>query len=77
MWMNPPTFHVTKVDEDPKGFINEVFNVVDYIGLTRRKKAELDNYKLKDVAQLYFEQLRSERSTEIGSVDWRNSKRLS
>ena len=41
MWMNPPTFHGTKVDEDPQGFIDEVFKVVDAMGVTSREKVEL------------------------------------
>ena len=39
--MNPPTFHGTKVDEDPQGFIDEVLKVVDVMGLNPREKAEL------------------------------------
>ena len=38
MRMNPPTFHGTKVDEDPHCFIDEVLKVVDTIGVTPREK---------------------------------------
>ena len=31
-------FHGTKVDEDPHSFIDEVFKVVDTIGVTPREK---------------------------------------
>ena len=55
MWMNPPTFHGTKVDEDPQGFIDEVFKVVDTMRLTSREKAGLATYQLKDVTQVWFE----------------------
>ena len=44
--MNPPTFHVTKVDEDPHG------RVVDVMGVTTRENAELVAYQLKEVAQV-------------------------
>ena len=37
MRMNPTTFHVTKVDKDPQGFIDEVFKVVP-TGVTPREK---------------------------------------
>ena len=47
--MNRPTFHVTKVDEDPQGFIDEVFKVVDAMGEISREKAEVAAYQLKDV----------------------------
>ena len=36
MRMKNPTFHGTKVDEDLQGFIDEVFNVVDGMGVTPR-----------------------------------------
>ena len=38
--MNPPTFHGTKVDEYPQGFIDEVFNVVDVMCVNASEKAE-------------------------------------
>ena len=56
MRMNPPTFHGTKVDEDPQAFIYEFFKVVDAMGVTPREKAELSPYQLKDMAQVWFEQ---------------------
>ena len=55
MRMNPPTFHGTKVDKHTQGFIDEVFNVVDAMGVTLREKAELVAYQLKDVAKVWFE----------------------
>ena len=33
MRMNPPTFHETQVDEYPQGFIDEVFKVLDDMGV--------------------------------------------
>ena len=41
MRINPYTFHGTKVVEDPQGFIDEVFKVVDVMGLNPREKGEL------------------------------------
>ena len=41
--MNPPTFHVTKVDEDPLGFIDEAFKVVDVMGVIFRENVELSH----------------------------------
>jgi len=54
--MNPPTFFGSKVEEDPQGFIDEVFKVLDAMGVTSQEKAELAAYQLKDVAQIWFEQ---------------------
>ncbi|KAK4721406.1 hypothetical protein R3W88_011639 [Solanum pinnatisectum] len=33
--MNPPTFYGSKVDEDPQGFIEKVFKVVDAMGMNK------------------------------------------
>ena len=41
MRMNPPTLHGTKVDEDPKSIIDEIFKVVDSICVAPRERAEL------------------------------------
>ena len=53
--MKPSTFHGTKVDKYQHGFIDEVFKVVDAVGMTHREKGELAAYQLKDVAQVWFE----------------------
>ena len=74
MRMNPPTFHGTTVDEDPQGFIDEVFKVVDAMGVTPREKENLDAYKLKDVAQVWFDKWRIKRPLERGPVDWEEFK---
>ena len=55
MWMNPPTFHGIKLDEDQESFIEKLFKVVDGIGETPREKEELASYQLKDVAQVWLE----------------------
>ncbi|XP_004234861.1 uncharacterized protein [Solanum lycopersicum] len=69
MRMNPPNFHGTKVDEDPQSLIDEVFKVVDAMGVTPREKAELVAYQLKDVAQVWFEQWRDEIPLRDGPID--------
>ncbi|KAK4731662.1 hypothetical protein R3W88_024650 [Solanum pinnatisectum] len=68
--MNPPTFYGSKVDEDPQGFIDEVFKVLDAMGVSPQEKAELAAYQLKDVAQVWYEQWKEERFVRAGSVDW-------
>ena len=70
MRMNPPTFHGTKVDEDPKSFIDEVFKVVDTMGVTPREKVELPPDKLKDVVQVWLEKWRDERPLRDDLIDW-------
>uniref|UniRef100_M1DPX8 Gag-pol polyprotein n=1 Tax=Solanum tuberosum TaxID=4113 RepID=M1DPX8_SOLTU len=54
--MNPPTFYGSKVDEDPQEFIDEVFKVLEAMGVSPREKVELAAYQLKDVAQVWHEQ---------------------
>ena len=45
------TFYGSKVDEDLKEFIDEVYKVLYAMGVTSSEKVELTSYKLKDVAQ--------------------------
>lgn len=52
--MNSLTFHVTKVDEDQQGFIDEVFKVIDCMGVTSREKSDLDIYHLKVVEEVWL-----------------------
>ena len=68
--MNPLTFFGSKVEEDPQGFIHEVFKVVDSIGVTSQEKEELVTYQLKDVAQVWYEQWKDERLVREGQITW-------
>ena len=65
MRMNPPTFHGTKVYEYPQGFIDDVY--ATYV--TPREKAELADYQVKDVAQVWFEKWRDKRPLREGLED--------
>ncbi|TMX01159.1 hypothetical protein EJD97_025037 [Solanum chilense] len=38
--MNPPTFFGCKVEEEPQGFIHEVFKLIDAMGVTSQEKAK-------------------------------------
>ncbi|XP_049375518.1 uncharacterized protein LOC125840590 [Solanum verrucosum] len=40
--MNPPEFHGSKVEEDPHRFIDEVYKVLDIMGVSSGEKAESD-----------------------------------
>ena len=37
--MNPPEFYGSKVEEDPNGFIDDVYKTLSIIGVTTREKA--------------------------------------
>ncbi|XP_049345090.1 uncharacterized protein LOC125809515 [Solanum verrucosum] len=68
--INPPTFFGSKIDKDPQNFIDEVFKIVDAMGVTPKEKAELASYQLKDVPQVWFEQWRDERPIKADPIDW-------
>ncbi|XP_049346806.1 uncharacterized protein LOC125811345 [Solanum verrucosum] len=51
--MNPPTFFGSKVEEDPQMFVDEVFKVLEAMGVSSQEKAELAAYQLKDMAQVW------------------------
>ena len=53
--MNPPTFFNSKVEEDHQGIIGEVFNVLDFIGVSSQEKGERTAYQLKYVAHVCYE----------------------
>lgn len=53
--MNPPNFYGSKMDEDPHVFVDEVLEVIHYMGKNNREKVELDTYQLRDVAQVQYE----------------------
>ena len=54
--MIPPTLFGTEMKEDPQGCIDEIFNVLDSMGVSSQEKAELAAYQLKDVAQIWYDQ---------------------
>ena len=54
--MNPPTLFGSKVEEDPQGFTDEVFKVLESMCVTSQEKAKLAVYQLKDMAQVLYEQ---------------------
>lgn len=58
--MNLRTFLFSKVEEDLQGFIDEVFTVVDSMGVTSLGKEELAAYQLKDVAKVWYKQWKYE-----------------
>ena len=62
--MNPPKFHGSKVDEDPQNFLDEVSKVVNIMGVTSEEKAKLAAYRLKGVAQIWYEQWNDTREND-------------
>jgi len=68
--MNPPDFSGSKVEEDPNGFIDEVYKTLAIMGVSSREKAELAAYQLKYVAQIWLKQWKDSRSVGAGPIEW-------
>ena len=68
--MNPPSFHGSKVDEDPLKFIDQVQKVTDIMGVTTIESAKLAAYQLQDVTYTWFKQWKPERSDDTGPLEW-------
>ena len=66
-----PTSFNSKVEEDPKGFIDEVFKVPDAMGVSSKEKAEVAFYELKYVVEILYEQLKDERTFIKGRITYR------
>ena len=74
---NTSTFFGSKVEKDPQGFIDEVFKVVDVMGVTSQEKAELFAYQLKYIGLFWYEQWKDERPVREGQITRGLSKLLS
>ncbi|KAK4721436.1 hypothetical protein R3W88_011669 [Solanum pinnatisectum] len=72
--MNPHIFLVSKVGEDPQEFLDEVYKIVNTMGVTSREEAELASYQLKDIAQVWFTQWKANRPVEAGLIEWEEFK---
>ena len=68
--MNPPTFYGSKVDEDPKKFLDEIYKVLYAMGVTSTEKDELASYQFKDVTQTWYVHWRDNRSLRGSPITW-------
>ena len=59
--MNPPTFFTYKVEEDPKGSIDEVFKVLNAMGSVSSRKGRTSRLQTQSVAHVWYEQWKDER----------------
>ncbi|WMV33244.1 hypothetical protein MTR67_026629 [Solanum verrucosum] len=67
---NPSEFSGSKVEEDPNGFIEEVYKILAIMGMTSIEKEEPAAYQLKDVAQTWYDQWKDARLVGAGRIDW-------
>ncbi|KAH0670724.1 hypothetical protein KY285_025700 [Solanum tuberosum] len=68
--MNPLIFFGSNVGEDPQDFVEEVYKIIDVMGVTSIEKADLATYQLKGVSQAWFTQWKKNRPVGAGPIDW-------
>ena len=67
--MNPPVFLGYKVNEDPQEFLDGVYEILSVMGVTSREKGELASYQLRDVSQIWYTQLKDNRTKGSGPLE--------
>ncbi|KAH0644862.1 hypothetical protein KY284_032746 [Solanum tuberosum] len=68
--MNPLIFFGSNVGEDHQDFMEEVYKIIDVMGVTSIEKADLAAYQLKGVSQAWFTQWKKNRLVGAGPIDW-------
>ncbi|XP_049405168.1 uncharacterized protein LOC125868581 [Solanum stenotomum] len=54
--MNPPMFFGSKKGEDPQEFVEEVYKIIDSMGVNSIEKAELAAYQLKQMEDVKLQE---------------------
>ena len=67
-------FYGSKMEEYPQDFIEEVSWVLEFVGVTLIKKAELSVYELRVVPQIWYNQWKEARPVEIAPIEWEKFK---
>lgn len=67
-------FYCSKIEEYPHGFIEKVYRVLDYLGVTLIKKEEIAAYQLRVVPQIWYNQLKEARPVGMGPIEWEKFK---
>ena len=75
--INPPIFYGSMVEVDAQGFVDEVFKVLDAMGVTSQEKSEVATYQLKDVTPVWYEQWKDERQVIKVTIPQETSRWLS
>ena len=72
--MNPPEFYRSKSNEYPQEFIDEVFKIVDIMGVASSEKAELAAYQSKGIAHVWYNQWKATWVVDDGPITWEDFK---
>ena len=68
--MNLPRYYGSKANEDPQEFIEEIFKIIDIMGVATNKKDELVAYQLKGLAQIWYNQWKASRIIGDDQITW-------
>lgn len=74
--MIPPMFFCSNMDEDLQLALDEVYKLVDAMGVTSIEKAMLEVCQLKDVAQVWYTQWKDNKMIRMGHINWEAFKRV-
>ncbi|KAH0728110.1 hypothetical protein KY284_003975 [Solanum tuberosum] len=62
------------MEEDLQRFIDEVYKVLDIMGVSSQEKAELATYQIKGVAQVWYDLRKRGRLVGAGPIEWETLK---
>lgn len=72
--MNPPKYHVSKVDEDLVEFLDKAYCIMIVMGVPPNKKVELVAYGLKGITKVWYDQRVDKRGKKEGRIAWKELK---
>lgn len=70
MWMNPPRFLGTKVEEDPQEFTNEMEKIFRVMHVNKLEGVELASYQLKEVANQWYSEWEDSKGENTEPTVW-------
>ena len=59
---------------DPQEFLDEVYKVLNVMGVTSREKEGLASYQLRDVFQIWYTQWKDSSQEESCPIEWEEFK---
>ncbi|WMV19556.1 hypothetical protein MTR67_012941 [Solanum verrucosum] len=68
--MNPLEFLGSQVGEDPQNFIDVVKKICEVMQVTGNDRVELASYQLKEIAHIWYTQLKGNMGTDATPITW-------